>query len=315
MVVEVSRLTAVDPRAVWPREAADFTPWLRGNANALAEALGLDIELTAAEHQVGPFFLDVIGRDLTNDCVLIAENQLTRADHGHLGQLLTYAANTDAGTVVWMATSFREEHRQAIAFLNELAGTRARFFAVEVGAVRIGGSVPAPLFTLAAQPNDLHAQAAMAAQAASGDTSGLGALYAAFWQRFLEEVTARHPGWTSARGGPAANGLFLPSQFKGLASYGVNFPSRPKRLRCELYLHSADPADVEERFSQLFGHRADIEMRFGGELSWEPLEGRRASRVATYTPGDITQVDHHDQYIEWFITSLERLRRALDPCA
>jgi len=217
--------------------------------------------------------------------------------------------------VVWMATSFREEHRQAIAFLNELAGTRARFFAVEVGAVRIGGSVPAPLFTLAAQPNDLHAQAAMAAQAASGDTSGLGALYAAFWQRFLEEVTARHPGWTSARGGPAANGLFLPSQFKGLASYGVNFPSRPKRLRCELYLHSADPADVEERFSQLFGHRADIEMRFGGELSWEPLEGRRASRVATYTPGDITQVDHHDQYIEWFITSLERLRRALDPCA
>jgi len=50
MATEVSRLTAIDPRAVWPGEAADFTPWLRGNADALAEALGLDIELTAAEH-------------------------------------------------------------------------------------------------------------------------------------------------------------------------------------------------------------------------------------------------------------------------
>ena len=89
MATEVSRLTAIDPRAVWPGEAADFTPWLRDNADALAEALGLDIELTAAEHQVGPFFLDVIGRDMTNDCVLIVENQLTRTDHGHIGQLLT----------------------------------------------------------------------------------------------------------------------------------------------------------------------------------------------------------------------------------
>ncbi len=75
MVTEVSRLVFVDPRTVWPHEAADFTPWLRENADALADALGLDLELTATEHQVGPFFLDVIGRDLTNDSVLVVENQ------------------------------------------------------------------------------------------------------------------------------------------------------------------------------------------------------------------------------------------------
>ena len=48
-------------------EAADFTPWLRNNVDALADALGIDLELTAIEHQVGPVFLDVIGRDFTND--------------------------------------------------------------------------------------------------------------------------------------------------------------------------------------------------------------------------------------------------------
>src|SRR6266849_3889724 len=196
MVAEVSRLVAVDPRVVWPSEAADFTPWLRDNADALADALGLDLELTATEHQVGPFFLDVIGRDLTNDSVLVVENQLGPTDHDHLGKLLTYAANTDAATIVWMAVSFREEHRQAIEFLNELGGEKARFFGIEIGAARIGGSLPAPLFKVVAQPNEFHAQAAAAAKVSSEPPGGKGALYAEFWERFLEQLKARHPGWT-----------------------------------------------------------------------------------------------------------------------
>lgn len=315
MDMEVSRLVPVDPRLVWPNEAADFTPWLRDNADALADALGLDLELTAAEHPVGSFLLDVIGRDLTNDSVLVVENQLTPTDHGHLGQLVTYAANTDAATVVWMALSFREEHRQAIAFLNDLGGEKARFFGVEIGAVRIGASPPAALFKVVAQPNDFHAQTAAAAKASSEDASGKGALYAAFWERFLEEVKATHPGWTRARKGPAGNWITLPSPFKGLNCYGVNFPSRPARLRCELYLDSLDEEEVEARFSELYENRGQIEAAFGAELNWEPLGQRRAARVATYMPGEVTQVDRHDEFVEWFIKSLERLRSALDSYA
>jgi hypothetical protein len=311
----VSRLVPVDLRAVWPSEAADFTPWLRDNADALADALGLDLELTAVEHPVGPFLLDVIGRDLTNDGVLVVENQLTPTDHGHLGQLVTYAANTDAATVVWMALSFREEHRQAIAFLNDLGGEKVRFFGVEIGAVRIGDSPPAPLFKVVAQPNDFHAQTAAAAKASSQDASGRGALYAGFWEHFLEELKARHPGWTRASKGPAQNWIALPSPFKGLTCYGVNFPSHPARLRCELYLDSPDPAEVETRFGELYMHRVEIEAAFGAELSWEALDGRRASRVATYTDGDVTQVDRHAEFIEWFIRGLEQLRSALDSYA
>jgi hypothetical protein len=314
-MVEVSRLAAVAPRAVWPGEAADFTPWLCANADALADAVGLDIELTATEHRVGAFFLDLIGRDLTNDRVLIVESQLTQTDHGHLGQLLTYAANTDAGTVIWMALSFREEHRQAIAFLNELGGDKARFFGVEIGAVRIGDSPVAPLFRLAAQPNDFHAQTAAAARASSGEASGTRALYAAFWERFLQQLKARHPTWTRARKGPAENWLSLPSPFKDQSYYCASFPSRPPRLHCELYLDSADPGEVEARFRQLYERRAGIEATFGGDLTWEPLKSKRASRIATYTPGDVTQADHYDEYVNWFIASLERLHAALDPLA
>lgn len=121
MQVKLSKLENLDPRAVWLSEAHDFTPWLLAHADDLGAVLGIDIELTANEHPIGSFALDLIGRDLTNDCVLIVENQLTATDHGHLGQIVTYAAGADAGTVVWMATAFREEHRQALDWLNNLA--------------------------------------------------------------------------------------------------------------------------------------------------------------------------------------------------
>jgi len=149
--VKLSKLEVLDPRSVWLREAHDFTPWLLAHADALGEVLGIDVEPTANEHPVGSFALDLIGRDLTNDCVLIVENQLTATDHGHLGQIVTYAAGADAGTVVWMATAFREEHRQALGWLNNLSEGNARFFGVEIGAVRIADSPPAPLFKLSVQ--------------------------------------------------------------------------------------------------------------------------------------------------------------------
>lgn len=175
MVQELAKIEVLDPRSVWTHEAHDFTPWLLANAGALAEVLGIDIELTANEHPVGNFSLDLVGRDLTNDCVLIVENQLAGTDHGHLGQIVTYSAGTDAGTVVWMATSFREEHRQALDWLNGLAQGNARFFGVEIGAIRIAGSPPAPLFRLRAQPNDWHSQVATAAKASSqGEQPSLG---------------------------------------------------------------------------------------------------------------------------------------------
>lgn len=315
MAITVSRLVPVDPREVWPSEPADFTPWLRDNADALADALGLDLELTTVEHQVGPFFLDVLGRDLTNDSVLVVENQLTATDHDHLGKLITYAANTDAATVVWLALSFREEHRQAVAFLNELGREKARFFGVEIGLARIDASAPAPNFRLVVQPNDFHAQASVAATAAS-ELSGKGALYSAFWEQFLEQVRAKHPDWTRGRKGPAANWLTLPSPSRSDWSvYGVNFPRGPEgqQLRCELYIDAPEADVVADRFGELYEHRQAIETTFGDELSWEQLEGRRASRVAAYRPGDVTDADRHNQYIDWFMTTLERLKAALDP--
>jgi hypothetical protein len=47
----------------------------------------------------------------------------------------------------------------------------------------------------------------------------------------------------------------------------------------------------------------------------EPLPNRKASRIAAYSAGDVTQQDAYADYIDWFIQSSIRLREALAPYA
>jgi len=47
---DLGRLEPVDPRSIWPHEVLNFTPWLALNADRLAEALGIELELDATEH-------------------------------------------------------------------------------------------------------------------------------------------------------------------------------------------------------------------------------------------------------------------------
>jgi Domain of unknown function (DUF4268) len=309
MTKQLAKLVSLDPHNVWSHEAHDFTPWLLENAEELGEVLGIDVELTTNEHPVGRFALDLIGRDLTNDCVLIVENQLTTTDHGHLGQILTYAAGTEAGTIVWMATDFREEHRQALDWLNMLAEGNARFFGVEIGAVQIADSPPAPLFKLRAQPNDWAAQVATAARASS-QVTGKGALYAEFWESLIERLREEHPGWSNARKAPSANWLTLPSPFRSAAYLSMGFASGSK-LRLELYIDSQDPEAVEVLYRFLLDRRGEIEASYGESLVWEELPGKRASRLATYTEGDVANIEDHDKYIDWFFDTCGRLRSSL----
>jgi hypothetical protein len=312
-MADLGRLEPLDPRQVWPNEAHDFTPWLLDNVDTLAEALGLDIELTAAEQPVGEFALDLVGRDLTNDCVLIVENQLSPTDHGHLGQLITYAAGTDAHTIVWLSPTFREEHRQALDYLNALGGEDARFFGVQIGVVRIQNSRPAPLFNLRAQPNDWHAQVAADAKRTSKQ-AGKAPLYQAFWTRFLERVHTEHPGWTNSRKPQTVNWFPMPCPFKGGSYYCASFAQGGK-LRTELYIDAGDQAANAALFDRLAATREEIEAAYGGHLAWEDLPTRRACRIADYGQGEVSNRDQFDAYIDWFFDSGTRLRAAFDMAA
>lgn len=310
MDVVLGRLEPLDARKVWEHEAHHFTPWLLENADVLAEVLGIDLELSAAEHAVGDFSLDLLGRDNTNDCVLVVENQLTATDHDHLGKLLTYAAGTEAKTVVWLATEFRAEHRQALDYLNQLAAENARFFGVRIGVVRIGQSAPAPLFDVVAQPNDWAAQTATSAKVAAGQ-AGKGPLYLEFWTRFFKRIHDEHPGWTNARKPGPANWTSL-LWFTPGVGFNVSFRNQ-QRISAEVYLDTGDEEGSLALYKKLEAARPTIEEAFGGELSWEELESKRACRIAAYRPGEVTRTDEYDIYIDWFVDAYRRLRNAVGP--
>ncbi|MBV9662089.1 MAG: DUF4268 domain-containing protein [Acidimicrobiales bacterium] len=307
-VEALGRLESLDARKVWVHEAYDFTPWLLENSEVLANVLGIDLELSTAEHTVGDFSLDLIGRDNTNDCMLIVENQLTGTDHDHLGKLVTYAAGTEARTVVWLATAFREEHRQAVDYLNQLAGENARFFGVRIGVVKIGESSPAPLFELVAQPNDWAAHTATTAKVAAGQ-AGKGPLYQEFWTRLLKRIHDEHPAWTNAHKPGPANWTSL-LWFTPGVGFNVSFRNQ-QRISVEVYLDTGDEDGSLTLYKTLQAERPAIEQAFGGPLSWEELEKKRACRIAVYRPGDVTKSDEYDQYIDWLFDNYRRLRNAV----
>jgi len=189
-------VSSVDLRQLWPHEERDFTPWLLENSVLLERALGIDIELHHREERIGDFSLDIIGRDLSSDAPLIIENQLEPSDHRHLGQLLTYASGSDAGTIVWIARSFSEPHRSALDWLNTHTSDGIRFFGIEIRAIRVDDSRPAPVLEVVARPNDWERRVASSTKPLSPKME----LYREFWDRYLTVALAGVDDGTHAAG-------------------------------------------------------------------------------------------------------------------
>ncbi|MDH6462761.1 hypothetical protein M2302_002942 [Micromonospora sp. A200] len=299
----LGKLDNVDVRDVWKHEAHTFTPWLLANAEVLGDVLGMELALSAAEHPVGGFSLDLIGIDEATNETVIIENQLERTDHSHLGQLLTYAGGTDPVNVVWIATSFREEHRAALDWLNTRTDENTRFFGIEISAVRIGQSVPAPLMRLVVQPNDWGKRVRASTHDAA--TSGRNQAYQSFWTMFLAAIQQRQLQWTTSTKGYPQNWYSLPSGMSGV-SYACTFGRAG--LSSEIFFQHPDPAVNDTRFAAA---QSKIEPAYPAPLSFEPLTGRKGCRIAEYREGDIGNTDEWDDYVEWFIAAQLRLRQAV----
>lgn len=309
---DLGRLQPVPLREIWTHEALDFTPWLLANPDILGEALDMELEITSAEHSVGDFSLDLIGTDLRTGRSVIIENQLEATDHTHLGQLLTYAGGTDAANIVWVAKAFREEHRAALDWLNTRTDTETCFFGVEVSAVRIGDSLPAPLLRVVAQPNDWGKTVRSVTQVREGGSSDRAVLYGQFWERYLTALNAQGLSWTRARKGPKENWFDTSAGVSGV-NFSVSFARG--RLRSELYLGHSDAMVNTIRYQQLLDKRDALEGAYGAALTFEPLEGRRSCRIADYRDGArVEDMDDWDVFIEWFVHSQRQFREAIRAC-
>ena len=309
----LGRLEEVDPRDIWKDEARNFTPWLLDNADYLGEVLGLEIELESREHPVGSFSLDLYGRDITNGCVLIVENQLDGTDHKHLGQLLTYAAGTGAKTVVWISPEFRDEHQKALDYLNSATAatqdTRIRYFGVEIGVVRISDSVPAPRFTVVASPSDWSVDFALSQ--ATDDVNPRKAAYRAFWGKYLQELHNSHSGVTNVRATSSANWIGGNYLRRGI-QISLSF-IKGGQVSIEIYIDLGHRQKNEDIFYALQEKREKIEREIGAPLLWQDLKGKRACRIRLAMSGSIDEPHLHSSLVKEMVKQHVAFKRVFKP--
>lgn len=310
MSVPLGTLERVDLRLAWPHEAAAFTPWLASEEGLrlLGDALGIDLERQAEEHPVGPFNADILARrtDIPDERHLVViENQLEATNHRHLGQLMTYAAGLEAMTIIWVAQEFRDEHRAALDWLNEIAHEDIAFFGVEIELWRIGMSPPAPKFNVVCRPND-WGRAVQEAKETEGPISETREQYLRFWQgvsTLLQErkfkVPLRPP--KPRRHRPAAlgrSGLWLEA--------GIDPKDRSLSVECVV----RGPVD-KSWFYQLRDQSNAIEAEIGSGLDWDaPAHRKRCTISLVRKNADpANEADWPAQQV-WMAETLEAFHRA-----
>lgn len=302
---DLGDIEEVNPREVWPHEASDFTPWLAANLKKLGDALGMELELTTVEAPVGEFSLDLLAKDLNGNRAVIIENQLNATDHDHLGKLLTYASGHNASVVIWIAPQIREEHRQALDWLNQRTDASTEFFGVQLRVIRIDSSRPAVQFRAVASPNSWSKEVGASSSGAS--SSGKGAAYQAFLQVLVDEMREKHR-FTNARRASATNWYSFSSGTSGIG-YNASF-AQGGRIRAEIYIDLGEESLNKKLFDELFRQREALEAAFGGPLSWERLDSKRASRIAIYREGSIeASPEDLGRMREWFVIQLMQLKK------
>jgi hypothetical protein len=299
-------LERVSLRTVWEHEAYDFTQWLQDNIDVLNNALDLNLVNVDREQPSGSFSIDLVAEDEGGGTVII-ENQLEKSNHDHLGKLITYLSGMSAKAAIWIVSEPRPEHVAAIAWLNE--SNSAAFYMVKVEAVRIGESPAAPLFTLIVGPSE--------------ETKDIGQTK----KEIAERYTLRKRWWTGLIDRSITvsklHAHIAPREYSwiGVSSgiRGLNFNYYVTQDECAAELYIDRGKDLEEEnisiFDQLFERKAAIELVFGGPLSWERREGKRACRIrSTETAGGYrASEDRWPALQDAVIKAMDRLEKALRP--
>ncbi|EHH2514646.1 DUF4268 domain-containing protein [Vibrio parahaemolyticus] len=296
-------LKKVPLRSIWAHEAQDFTPWLAENIEELGNAVGLELELVQEEASVGNFSLDILAKDLGSAENVIIENQFSQTDHDHLGKLLTYAAGFDASFVIWVAETIREEHRQALDWLNHRTDSQTQFFAVVVEVIQIDESKPAFNLKPVVFPNEW--QKSKSSNKSVQKTSAKSEKYREYFQELIDELRCEHK-FTSAKAGQPQNWYAFASGITGI-NYGANF-CQGNKVRTELYIDFGNAEQNELCLNYLLESKAEIEDEFGSELSWEPIDGKRATRVAVYRDGSILDESNLSELKLWHINNLIKFK-------
>ena len=289
----LGKLKLVDLRSIWKNEEYDFSKWLaeQKNLQLLSDEIGIQLVIKDTEVSVGRYSVDLLAIEDGTDKIAIIENQLETTDHNHLGKLLTYASGLDATYIIWIVSGIRDEHLNAIEWINENTNDEKNFFLVKIELWQIDDSKPSPKFTVVAKPNDF---AKNLRKSNSGELTDTKSKQLEFWSSFKDYITERKIDLKIQKPFPQHWLIYSIGTSYAHCSFIVN--TQNKKLFCELYID-----ENKDLFNWLFERKDQIEKQIGIELDWRELPNKKASRVLLKRDGSIDNKDSYIEYFDWFI--------------
>lgn len=300
--MKIGMLKEVDIRDLWKHEQYDFSNWLAEPENIayLNDILGLTLVEVDKEKYVGSYRCDIVAKDETSDITVIIENQLEASNHDHLGKIITYASGLDAKVVVWIVKQAKEEHRSAVEWLNNNTRSGIDFFLIELHAYKIGDSDPAPKFEVIEQPNDFIKSSK---SSSSGDaTNKSQSERVAFWTQFNDEIVAHGKPFNTRKA--TTDHWYNVAIGNSNCHIGITLVNSDSFVGVELYI-----PDNKDLYDSLYEKKDDIEKQIDFDLSWERLDGKKASKIIHRIPGlDFDKKDNYPQLMDEIIKKVIVIR-------
>jgi hypothetical protein len=304
----LGKLDKIELRDQWKDEARDFTPWLaqEENLHELSNAIGIDLELENTEVYVGSFKADIVARDINSDRRVIIENQLEKSNHDHLGKTITYASGVEASVIIWIASKIRDEHQQAVDWLNENTNESFGFFALEMELWKIGDSLPAPKFNIVSKPNG-WAKTVKEYSRNSTHTSTQ-ALQLDFWTAFVEYCDS--VGTTLSLRSPGPRHWYSIAVGRSNFEISLILNSFEGTIRVELYIRGKD---AKKNFQQLEAHKQTIESELGCPVEWKELPDQQDSRIVLAKEANYQDREDWESQHSWLKKWAENFHKVFSP--
>ena len=192
--------------------------------------------------------------------------------------------------VVWVVKHARDEHCQAIEWLNQHTDTDLGFFLVEIELWQIDDSAIAPKFSVIERPNDWGKQ--MKSVAGLNNTEQI---QLAFWQKFNDKMNAC-PDFTKHFKTRKAQPQNWYDISVGSSEYHLCFTAsiQKKHMSCGIYI-----PDNKDLFHLFEAHKADFEEQFGKGIEW--VENTKATRINILKSFDVSDQEQWATAFAWYL--------------
>lgn len=299
--MELGKLNKIyDLRQVWPHEANNFTKWLikEENLKLLSNTIGIDIEFEDCESSVGDFSVDVFAKEEGTNKNIIIENQLEDTDHNHLGKIITYASGKNASYIIWIVKNARDEHRNAIEWLNNHTDESVGFFLLEIELWQIDNSNLAPKFNVVESPNNW----AKEIKNNNESISKIKSLQLSFWEKFKEYASSQLDFINNfSLRKPHPRQWYNISIGTSQCRISLTINTKENAINAGIYIDNN-----KDLYNKFYNHREQIEKLLEDKLNWNI--GSKDVRLFIRKYIDVINNENNwEECFKWFCSQVYKL--------